>query len=478
MSNQTTKSSKVLRIGLFQNNRIIEERLLRTAKPVSIGSDLKKNMFVVPASSLPKSQTVFEVKNGAYVLKISKDMTGRVKVGDKLQTLQDLIQSGRAQKGPDGHTLALPPNAQGRLVLGEATLLFQFVTPPPARPKPVLPASMRGGWVQGMDRILATMLAISLVLHVGFVAFLELQDWPEPLEQEFQIPDQFVSIIVDKKEEEPKPEEPKPDENAEGDGEPQNEEPAPAPKEKPKKAEKKADKPDEKPKSAEDLAKAEADRKRRLAEKVRNKTILGQIGAKSADGSSGGLVDMLTEGAGKTSVEDAFADSKGITTGQAGAEKSSLRSSGSAGADGKGGKSVGIGALGPGKGVGKASKGVGTGKKTERTIRAKVNIKGPEKFIGGTLDKSSVSRILKRKAGAFQKCYERQLKKDPKAGGKVIVVFTIGQAGRVTNAGASVDSVGGGVGTCVAGQIKRLRFPRPQGGDATIKKTFVFSSSR
>ena len=30
---------KVLRIGLFQNNRIIEERLLRSPSPVTVGSD-------------------------------------------------------------------------------------------------------------------------------------------------------------------------------------------------------------------------------------------------------------------------------------------------------------------------------------------------------------------------------------------------------------------------------------------------------
>lgn len=480
MSNQPNPSAKVLRIGLFQNNRIIEERLLRTAKTVTIGSDISKrvdNTFVVPASDLPKSVMVFEAsKAGQYVLHFTTQMTGRVKVGDEIKTLQDLIQSGKAQKTPTGFAVTLTQNSQGRLVVGEATLLFQFVTPPPPRAKPVLPASMRGGWIQGMDRLLATMVALSAILHIGAVLFLELQDWPEPLEQEFQIPDKFVQISVDTKEPEPLPEEPKPDENPEGEGEPsQSEEPAKDPgpaKKDPEPAEVKNDKP----KSADDLAREEAERQRRLADKVRNKTILGQIGAVSADGSSGSLVDMLSSGAGKTSMEDAFANSKGITTGEVGAQKSTLRSSGSSDADGTGGKSIGIGELGPSSGAKKAAEGVGTGDKVDVKVKAKINLRTPEVVIGGTLDQDSISKIIKRNEGNFQRCYERELKKNPKAGGKIIVVFEIGTAGRVTKSSAEVDSVGGGTGECVAQAIERLRFPRPNGGPATVKKTFVFSS--
>lgn len=480
MSSSPNPNTKVLRIGLFQNNRIIEERLLRTAKTVTIGSDISKrvdNTFVVPASDLPKTLTVFEAdKSGQqYTLHFTTEMNGRVKVGDEIKTLQDLIQSGKAQKTPTGFSVPLTLNSQGRLVIGEATLLFQFVTPPPPRAKPVLPASMRGGWIQGMDRILATMLALSAIIHIGAVMFLELQDWPEPLEQEFQIPDKFVTLDAKVKEPDPIEPEVKP-EDGEGEGEPEapSEEPSkPAPKADP---EPKEPKEEAKPKSADDLAREEAERQRRLADKVRNKTILSQIGAVSADGSSGSLLDTLSGGAGKTSMEDAFANSKGITSGQAGAEKSTLRSSGSSDADGAGGKSIGIGELGPSSGAKKASEGVGTGDKVAVKIKAKINLKSPEVVIGGTLDGESISKIIKRNEGNFQKCYERELKKNPKAGGKVIVVFEVGTAGRVTKSKAEVDSVGGGTGDCVAQAIERLRFPRPNGGPATVKKTFVFSS--
>ena len=483
MSNQTqTAAAKVMRIGLFQNNRIIEERLLRAAKNVTIGSDIKKdlNTFVVPASDLPKSVMVFEAsKTGQYIMHFTSQMSGRVKIGDEIKTLQDLIEGGKAQKTPIGFSVQLTPNSQGRLVIGEATLLFQFVTPPPPRAKPVLPASMRGGWIQGMDRTLATIVALSAILHIGAVLFLELQDWPEPLEQEFQIPDKFVQITVDVKEPEPPKPEIDPNEKTEGEGEPEGpaddappQKEQPKAKEEPKPAEAKSDKP----KTADDLAREEAERQRRLADKVRNKTILGQIGAVSADGSSGSLVDMLASGAGKTSMDDAFANSKGVTTGQVGAEKSGLRSSGSSDADGAGGKTIGIGDLGASSGAKAAAKGVETGGKVEVKVKANINLKTPEVVIGGTLDQASISSIIKRNEGNFQKCYERELKKNPKAGGKVVIVFEIGMAGRTTMSKPEVDSVGGGTGECVAGVIANLRFPRPNGGPATVKKTFVFSS--
>lgn len=486
MSSKQPKA-KVLRIGLFQNNRIIEERLLRTPKKVTIGSDFRRNTFVVPASELPASQDVFDVKNGKYVIYITKGMTGRIKIGSEIETLQDLIRKGRAKKSGNGYAFTLPMNAQGRLAFGEATLLFQFVTPPPPRPKPVLPASMRGGWIQSMDPILGISTSVTAILLIGFVIFLETRDWPVQIDRQQVLQDRFVTILADEDPPEPEKPEPEPEDLEEGEGEPEETEgepepaPKPDPKPKPKKpAEEdkppKDDKPSKDPKSPDELARLEAERKRRLAKEVENKTILGQIGSVGEDGSSGNLADVLSEGAGRTSVDDAFEGSTGITAGVAGQEKSGLRSSGSSDAEGVGGTVGGVG-FEKGEGAKRASEGVGTGGgKKETKVKANVNIKGPTRAIGGKLDANNISRVLKRKTSAFQKCYERELKKNPKAGGKVVVVFVVGGAGRVTSSKPTTDSVGGGVGQCIANTIKRLRFNSPKGGDATVSKSFVFSS--
>ncbi len=477
MSSANTQAQKVLRIGLFQNNRIIEERMLRQPGVVSVGQLLKGNLFVVPASDLPPSMVLFEPKGSGYLLRITPQMTGRVRIGDSIATLQDLIQSGRAKKVGADYAIELGQDSQGRVVVGEATFLFQFVTPPPVRPRPVLPASMKGGWMDNFGPMLLGALTFSAVVQIGFVVGLLMQDWPEPLDNMVTLPDRFVTVVVEEKPVEP---ELLPQEPVEGEGEGEE-----VVAEAPSAPAKKEEKPSEKPSagSADEQAKADAERKKRLSESVQSKTILGQIGAVSADGGGGGLVDVLSEGAGKTSMDDAFANSKGVATNVAGAERSGLRSSGSSGADGAG-KTVGIGDLQGTSGAKKAQDGVGTGNKTEVTVKAKIRFgDGSDKIIGasGKLDSKAISDNLKRKESAFQKCFERELKKNPKAGGKVVVQFEIspaGSRGRVTASKASVDSVGGGVGDCVADEISRIPFPPPEGGKAIASKTFVFEAGR
>ena len=468
--------TKVLRIGLFQNNRIIEERLLRTPKPVTIGSALKRNTFVVPASNLPPRFTAFDFRDGRYWLLFDEKMSGRVKIDGQVMPLGDLIRQGKAQKNGSLYTVPLSPNSQGRVAIGEATLLFQFVTPPPPRPKPVLPPSMRGGFTAHMSPTLMATILLSALIQIGFVAFLELRDWPIPRDLEAQNLDRFVVLM----EEEPDPEEPVDVEPVEdGEGEPVEEAPpAEAPAEKAEddggggdEEEPEAAKGDDSPEAR---AAADAERRRRLAESVKNKTILGVIGAKTADG-GGSVVDILKQGAGKTSMEEAFAGSQGIDTEAAGAERSGLRTGGGSAADGKGG-TVGIGDLKASGAVAEASKGAGTGERRTTKVKARLNLKSPTETVGGQLDAGSISSAIKRRASKIRACYERHLKKDPKAGGKVIVQFEIGTAGRVTSARAANDSVGGGVGNCVAGVIKGIRFSRPKGGAVIAKKTFVFEA--
>ena len=51
---------KILRIGIIQGARIVEERLVRKRQDVTIGQSTK-NMFVIPTEALPKTFTLFEV---------------------------------------------------------------------------------------------------------------------------------------------------------------------------------------------------------------------------------------------------------------------------------------------------------------------------------------------------------------------------------------------------------------------------------
>ena len=54
-------SSKILRIGIIQGGRIVEERLVRKRENITIGQSAK-NMFVVPSDALPRNWLLFEAE--------------------------------------------------------------------------------------------------------------------------------------------------------------------------------------------------------------------------------------------------------------------------------------------------------------------------------------------------------------------------------------------------------------------------------
>ena len=52
-------AKKILRVGIIQGGRIVEERLIRKREDVSLGTHAK-NTFILPSSQLGKSFRLFE----------------------------------------------------------------------------------------------------------------------------------------------------------------------------------------------------------------------------------------------------------------------------------------------------------------------------------------------------------------------------------------------------------------------------------
>ena len=138
---------KILRIGVIQAGKIVEERLVRRREPVTIGASAR-NTIVVPASSLPRSFTLFELHQGNYSLIFTDTMDGRVSVGDQVMSLEQLKQSGRvAQRGKllkleRGRQLA----RQGAAGRGHAAVSVRgAAADPAAAPAAAVGAGQRGG---------------------------------------------------------------------------------------------------------------------------------------------------------------------------------------------------------------------------------------------------------------------------------------------------------------------------------------------
>ena len=460
----TKKASKILRVGIIQGGRIIEERLLRRREQVTVGYS-PKNTFVVPISNLPRTFPLLDVRKGRYVLNFRAGTKGRVSLDGGVHELKALARSGKARKKGGGFQLELSEQARGKVVLGEVTLLFQFVAPPPLPPKLKLPASARGGWIKSIEWHFVGFLLASALVQVVPTTWMVMQDWPAP-KRTAEIPNKFVTLIV-KKPDKP-PEQPKIKEK-EGDGRGEKK------KDKPKEARKAVAAGDKKEADPEAQARKHAEEKRRLAKAVRGKTLLKFITAKAGDDEAGtsGLVDALAHGAARTRVDEAFAGASGVATASPGMDRSRR---GGAAAD-KGGTVAtidGLGASGARRTVG------GTRKRAERRVKANISVKGPSNTFGtGKMDRSDIARVVRLRIRAVKSCYERELKKDPTLKGKIVVQFTIGPMGRVTNSKIGSSSMrNAAVGSCILGRIRSWRFPKPEGGSVTVSYPFVFTASQ
>ncbi|MFT7621206.1 MAG: TonB family protein, partial [Myxococcota bacterium] len=216
--------------------------------------------------------------------------------------------------------------------------------------------------------------------------------------------------------------------------------------------------------------------RRRRQAKLRNNTILKHITAAGVGGSAG--PDALRQGHAER-LSDAFKPAGGITVGKPG-DVAGFR--GGPKLEGEGGTARGtrVATLSKSeRGAGRLKTGTvkTTTKKPEKRVKLRVGLRGGRKSGGiGKLDGSVVTKVLKRRSTAFRACYESRLKVNPGLSGKVVIKFTIGPAGRITNIKATSNSTGDtAVAQCIVNKVKRFRFNPPENGSVTFTYPIVLS---
>jgi hypothetical protein len=455
---------KILRIGIIQGGRIVEERLVRERISVTVGQSAK-NMFVVPSEALPRTLVMFEVTPQGYALNYTQSMDGRISLGDAVVPLGQLQQ--RSVPKPGGFfQLPLTDKSRGKVIAGDMTLLFQFVTPPPRQPRPQLPPSVRGGFGSQIDGMMATVLGISTALHAAFFIYLLIfVEIPKnvDIEEEFKQYQKAFAVKV-------KPPEIKKDTGA---GEKKGDE---------KKgdegvAKKAAAKPG-KVMSAEDRAKAaKAAAEARIARAKGEAAKVGILAVLTAKGGGGGgsaFGDALAGGGAQSDIDRAMKNVGGVTTAGAGRGGGGLASTGGGGGGGRIQNISDIGKAGTGP-VGAG--GGGTGTKVERKIKITGgSIKDVET---GDLDVGGANATLRRGYPAIKACYDRGLKRNPKLGGKLSVRITVTGAGGVGGVSVQDNTLGDPeVVSCMTATIRGWRFPGAQGGkNAAVEPTWVFKTA-
>lgn len=451
---------KVLRIGLIQAGKIIEERVIRRRETVTVGSS-EKNHFVIHSEGMPARFELFQLVGADYILNFTTSMTGRVGLPGGVQDLTQMRESGAARNAGTHFQVKINDNSRGKVVIGNSTLLFQFVVPPPVQPRPQLPAAARAGIVGSIDWLFTAFMVFTFMTMFGFIVYLENADWPID-DGLAAVPEAVAKLIF----EEPVPPPPEvPEETTDQGKEQAAETKAPS---KPTKEPAKAEAPGPKADSADD-AQAVAEKSARIAQEAAQAAEALIVGALGAEG--GALADVLAGGAVTGNAQDILSQAMGVGVAKSGSGGDLRQRSG-------GGDSgvAGLGSLARKEGTTGA---VGEGKQVvERTVKGTVKA-SPGDEVGGTgeFDSNVVVSTIKARLRAIQMCYEQQLRRNPTLAGKVTIEFTIQPRGNVTDVKVKENTTGdAAVGTCVANTVSTFRFnPGPEGGSVSYSYPFVFA---
>lgn len=440
---------KVLRIGIVQKGKIVDEREMKKRETVSIGTS-EKSSFSVASDAVPKHFDLFDYDGKNYFLRYSKEMEGRIQLtGDVVKSFDDLKQAGRVvdRKGP---AVKLTDSSRGKVIIGDVTVLFQFKTAVAAPIRPGLPPEIRGSLLQNIDAQFTAIFVVVAVLQISIVTYARSLPYIEPTSID-QIDQSYQRLIMPDRAPEP-PKEAVADATG---GEEKAEDKPDKSKDKPKKKSKSTGK-----KGPVDKEAAARARKAAISKKVAGKGLLKVLGANRGDG--GALSDVFEEGGSGGALGDAFSGIQGVDIAESG---------GATGTRGGGsGEGVGIGDLGT-EGGGS----VKTGGKTETAVRGTAKTEAPE--VDGELSQSQIAAVMRRKLKAIRSCYERALKRDRSLKGKVVIRFEIMENGRTSNIEFDDRMGSSAVVSCIRTRAKSWRFPRPDGGSVFVAYPIVFTPS-
>lgn len=427
--------------------------------------------FPVAADGLPQGEAfpLVSKHDDGFVLRFTPSMRGHVSMDGQRLGLDELVRAGRAGAAGSAYALALPPGAQARIE--HAGVSYHVASVPSGKVIARKNEADKPFWLYNAasGAVLGTLLALvhlvpedalamnmdELVAENRFVGYMQQPD--EQPEQEEVAPT-----------EEPDEEEAggqgkrhTGDEGATGNPK------APA-------------------KSGHYTVKGNKSALAQMARNydpeltARNTGILGLMAKESGH-------FLASPYGGQFAVGNDDADVWGNLTGTEAAEAFGMAGLGNLGT-GRGGGGTGEGTLGLGNvgllghgGQGGTGQGYGPGGGSgtafkERGPRVPQIRQGKAK-VQGTIDKDTIRRIIRSHHNEVRHCYNQGLVRDPNLQGRVAVMFTIGPTGTVPSAAVSETTLSDrNVGNCVAGAVKRWKFPKPQtGGTAMVTYPFTFS---
>lgn len=442
---QQAQLERPVRVALLWNGSLFGEELLTTASDVVLG-DGPSALFPLPEGVIAESNFVVLEANGAELrFRPHPGMGGYLWLDGRRIAVREL-----------GRPMVLGPGDYGVITFGPVSFFFQQVRPvrglPPTR-------SFRDG-------ALAACVGLSIFAHVASLLFLFLvaaREFAPPgsLELDSELMRKFLVVPP------PEPEDPS---YRRGGTELED----PGLRDRDEMGGKRAEREEGRvgrrnaPKPETEIA---GDPKDAIAQKVRGMGLLGVL-----SGGSSAVNNALD-----TPSLDSLLGGLGAvqTVVGRGSGGMGLRGQGSGGGGDGPGALFGAGALGTGvgggKGLGKGKGGIGTRGRKAREVS--LSLGGKQAKVNGFLSAEQVNRVVRANRAAIKYCYENALQRQAGLKGVVHVSWQIALSGSVKSARLAKSTLNNSkVEGCIVRQIKRWRFPKPDGGEVAVTYPFFFGS--
>jgi hypothetical protein len=401
--------------------------------------------FFVSSENLPNNHwPIVEQTKTATMVNFTADSVGFLESGETKTSTADLVASGRAKD--QGGYYQIEVGDEERFVndIGHMVFFIHRVFQPKIIP---------GKITEGIDWLFLGIMTCMLFIGGAFMITLLMRPY-DPSQEVITIPDRFVELMVQQVEKEKEKKKPAGNPDA-GEGE------------KAKDEEGKTGKKEHKLKKAKG-SKIAID-KRELDKKIAESTgLLADLNSMTDNSifGTGGL---------DASVSNALGGLIGSQYGnQYGSGGLGSRGSGFGG----GGSAAGLGGLGTrGSGMGGSGYGRGAGFYGKKG-GGSPGVGAGDPIILGALDKSIIDRIVKQHLPQIRYCYQKELNKNPKLFGKIVVKFVISKEGAVSSATTKSSTMKNPiVEKCINARFMRMRFPKPKGGGIVIVSyPFVFNA--
>jgi hypothetical protein len=433
-----------LRVALIWNGALQAEQILDGERELKLGSG-KDALYALPEGVIAEDElTLLKPHAAGYALQPHPALAGFVSVAGQQQDAASLREPR-----------PLGPRDYGVVTLGSVALFFQYVRPQ----RQALPARLE------RDFSVLACLGLSLFLHVTVLLFLFLVAAKEfapagELELDADLVKRFMVVpppidepLLQRKKVGTETKDPGLRDRDEGG----------------KKQAKSEGRAGKKQASQEDTKLAGEPNE--AVAKVRGLGLLGVLsGGSSASGLQSALdtpsLDKMLGGLGAVQT----------VTGR-GSGGLGLRGSGTSGGGTGQGNLFGAGEVGTGIGAGKGGRGRGAGgpgAEGAKAKEAKLSLDNSAAQVKGFLSKEQIDRVVRANQAAIKYCFEAEMQHQPKLEGAVHMNWRIDLQGKVSSVRVAKTTLGNArVEGCMARQIKRWVFPKPDGGEVDVTYPFL-----